>query len=194
MVNRLRESQGADHPQVQRLTSFATRVSKQFALRGVVNLFTGATFSIFLLLVGVDYALLWGVLTFFLSYIPYLGIVLAGAPAVILALAEFGLPQALLVVLGLTVINLSAENVLQPNLMGRGLNIAPAFVFLGFMLWTWLLGAAGAFLAMPMTIMIVLALEAYPETRWLADAVTNEGRVVKSGAALPKAGELKAEE
>jgi len=194
MVKRLRESQGADHPQVQRLTSFARRVSTQFALRGVVNLFTGASFSIFLLLVGVDYALLWGVLTFFLSYIPYLGIVLAGAPAVILALAEFGLPQALLVVLGLTVINLSAENILQPNLMGRGLNISPAFVFLGFMLWTWLLGGAGAFLAMPMTIMIVLALDAFPETRWLADAVTNEGRVVKSGAVLPKAGELKAED
>ena len=194
MFNRLRASQGVDDPQVQRLESFGTRVSKQFALRGVVNLFTGATFALFLFIVGVDYPLLWGMITFFLSYIPYLGIVLAGAPAVILALAEFGLPQALLVVIGLTVINLSAENILQPNLMGRGLNISPAFVFLGFMLWTWLLGAPGAFLAMPLTIMIILALDAFPETRWLANALTTEDRVVVSEAALPKTEGLKTEE
>lgn len=53
-----------------------------------------------LLVLGVDFALMWGILAFFLSFVPYVGLVLAVAPAVLLALAEFGLGRALLVIAG----------------------------------------------------------------------------------------------
>jgi predicted PurR-regulated permease PerM len=137
----------------------------------VVNLITGASFALFLFLIGVDFPLLWGVLTFFLSYIPYLGIVLAAIPAVLLALAEFGIDKALLVIAGLTVANVVAENLLAPTLMGRGLNVSPTVVFLSFSFWFWLLGGPGAFLAMPLTIFVALMLDTYPETRWVANVI-----------------------
>jgi predicted PurR-regulated permease PerM len=146
-------------------------VIRQFGLRTVVNLITGASFGLFLFLIGVDFPLLWGVLTFFLSYIPYLGIVIAAIPAVLLALAEFGLDKALLVIAGLAVTNVIAENVLAPTLMGRGLNVSPTVVFLSFTFWFWLLGAPGAFLAMPLTLFIALMLDTYLETRWLANLI-----------------------
>jgi predicted PurR-regulated permease PerM len=116
----------------------------------------------------VDYAVLWGVLTFFLSYIPYIGIVIAGTPAVILAFAEFGLDRALLVILALAIVNVSAENLVAPALMARGLHISTTLTFIGFMFWLWLLGGPGAFLAMPMTILVLLLLDSFPETQWLA--------------------------
>jgi len=168
LVTRLRASVAADNAQVAQLTTFGQAVMRQFGLRAIVNLVTALFFTLFLLLLGVDFALLWGILTFFLSYIPYLGIVLAATPAVVLALAEFGLARALFVIAGATIANLGAENILAPTLMSKGLNISPTVVFVSFAFWTWLLGAPGAFLAMPLTLFLLLLCGSFPETHWLA--------------------------
>ena len=69
------------------------------------------------------------------------------------------------------VINVVAENALSPMLMGRGLSISPTVLFLGFLFWAWLLGGPGAFLAAPLTIFLILMLETFPETRWLASVM-----------------------
>lgn len=157
---------------LMRLSTYGSSVARQFGIRAIVNSITGTGFALLLLLMGVDYAVLWGVLTFFLSYIPYVGIVLAGTPAVILAFAEFGLERAILVVLALTAVNFTAENLLSPALMGRGLNLSTTVTFIGFIFWFWLLGGAGAFLAMPLTILVVLLLGCFPATQWLANIAT----------------------
>ena len=112
--------------------------------------------------------MLWGVLTFFLSFVPYIGLVLAAVPAVVLALAEFGLSRAVLVIAGMIVIDTLVENVLSPMMMGRGLSLSPTIVFLSFTFWIWLLGAPGAFLAIPITIFVAVMFGTFPETRWLA--------------------------
>lgn len=172
----------ANQERVQYVKTFGQSVIRQFGLRAIVNLVTGIFFAIFLFVLGVDFPLLWGTLTFFLSYIPYLGIVLAAIPAVILALAEFGVMRALLVIVGVTVANVSAENILAPMLMSRGLQISPTVVFVSFALWTWLLGAPGAFLAMPLTLFLLLVLEMYPETRWLAQVMSTESEAQEESA------------
>jgi AI-2 transport protein TqsA len=91
--------------------------------------------------------------------------------AVVLALAEHGVTSAVLVVAGVTVINILAENALSPMLMGRGLSISPTVLFIGFIFWAWLLGGPGAFLAAPLTIFLILMLDTFPETRWLANVM-----------------------
>ena len=168
MMRRLRAGAGRDNPQVERLTTVGRSVVRQFGLRAVVNLVTGAGVTVLLFLLGVDFPLLWGILTFFLSFVPYIGLVLAVTPAVVLALAEFGVSRAVLVIAGVVVINVLAENVLSPVLMGRGLNISPTIVFLSFIFWAWLLGGPGAFLALPITLFVAVMLDTFPETRWLA--------------------------
>ena len=171
MMNRLRASTTTDHPQVERLTVFGHSVIRQLGLRAIVNLATAAGVTILLLVLRVDFPLMWGVLAFFLSFIPWIGLPLAVAPAVVLALAEHGLTSALLVIAGVIVINILAENALSPMLMGRGLSISPTVLFLGFIFWAWLLGGPGAFLAAPLTIFLILMLETFPETRWLANVM-----------------------
>jgi AI-2 transport protein TqsA len=171
MMNRLRASAGEDHPQVARLTIFGRSVVRQLGLRAIVNLFTGTGVTILLLVLKVDFPLMWGILAFFLSFIPWIGLPLAVAPAVILALAEHGVTSALLVIAGVTVINILAENAVSPMLMGRGLSISPTVLFIGFIFWAWLLGGPGAFLAAPLTIFLILMLETFPETRWLASVM-----------------------
>src|SRR5215212_5484092 len=147
MMNRLRASVGSDHPQVTRLTVFGQSVIRQLGLRAIVNLFTGAGVTVLLLVLRVDFPLMWGILAFFLSFIPWIGLPLAVAPAVVLAFAEHGV---------------------SPMLMGRWLSLSPTVLFIGFIFWAWLLGGPGAFLAAPLTIFLVVMLETFPETRWLA--------------------------
>ena len=175
MMNRLRASASSDNPQVARLTTVGRSVVRQFGLRAIVNLVTGAGVTVLLFLLGVDFPLLWGILTFFLSFVPYIGLVLAVTPAVVLALAEFGVSRAVLVIVGVIVINVLAENVLSPMMMGRGLNISPTIVFLSFIFWAWLLGGAGAFLALPITLFLAVMFGTFPETRWLASLIGTGG-------------------
>src|SRR5215208_4562715 len=171
MMNRLRASTGPEHPQVARLTVFGRNVVRQLGLRAIVNLATATGVVVLLLVLRVDFPLMWGILAFFLSFIPWIGLPLAVAPAVVLALAEHGLTNAILVILGVIVINVIAENALSPMLMGRGLSISPTVLFIGFIFWAWLLGGPGAFLAAPLTIFLILMLETFPETQWLANVM-----------------------
>jgi AI-2 transport protein TqsA len=188
MMNRLRASTGRDNPQVARLSAVGQSVVLQFGLRAIVNLVTGAGVTILLLVLGVDFALMWGILTFFLSFVPYIGLVLAVTPAVVLALAEFGVSRAVLVIVGVIVINILAENVLSPMMMGRGLNISPTIVFLSFVFWAWLLGGPGAFLALPITLFVAVMFDTFPETRWLAGLIGVSGaQIGAADSAAPDA-------
>jgi AI-2 transport protein TqsA len=171
MMNRLRASTGPEHPQVARLTVFGRNVVRQLGLRAIVNLATATGVVVLLLVLRVDFPLMWGILAFFLSFIPWIGLPLAVAPAVVLALAQHGLTNAILVIVGVIVINVLAENALSPMLMGRGLSISPTVLFIGFLFWAWLLGGPGAFLAAPLTIFLILMLDTFPETRWLANVM-----------------------
>jgi len=175
LMSRLRASAGRDHPQVERLTVVGQSVVRQFGLRAIVNLVTAVGITVLLFLLGVDFPLLWGILTFFLSFVPYIGLVLAVAPAVLLALAEFGVDRAVLVIAGVTVINILGENVLSPMMMSRGLSISPTVVFVSFIFWAWLLGGPGAFLAVPITLFVAVMLDSFPETRWLANLMGVSG-------------------
>jgi AI-2 transport protein TqsA len=168
MMNRLRASVGEDHPQAERLIVFGRNVVRQLGLRAIVNLITGAGVTVLLLALGVDFPVMWGILTFFLSFIPWIGLPLAVAPAVVLALAEHGPERALLAIAGVIAINILAENLVSPMLMGRGLSLSPTFLFIGFIFWAFVLGGPGAFLAAPLTIFVVLMLGTFPETRWIA--------------------------
>jgi AI-2 transport protein TqsA len=171
MMDRLLASTGPEHPQVVRLTVFGHSVIRQLALRAIVNLFTGAGVTVLLLVLRVDFPLMWGILTFFLSFIPWIGLPLALAPAMVLAFAEHGLTNAVLVIVGVIIINVLAENLLSPMLMGKGLSISPTVLFIGFLFWARLLGGPGAFLAAPLTIFLILMLDTFPETRWLANVM-----------------------
>jgi AI-2 transport protein TqsA len=183
MMDRLRASVPEDNPQVAGLIEVGHNVVRQFGLRAIVNVVTGAGVTVLLFLLGVDFPLLWGILTFFLSFVPYIGLFIAVTPAVVLAFAESGPSRAVLVIVGVAVVNVLAENVLSPMLMGRGLDLSPTVVFLSFILWAWVLGGPGAFLAVPITLFVIGMLATFPETRWLASLMG--AGAPASGAGVP---------
>jgi predicted PurR-regulated permease PerM len=148
------------------------RVAHFFAIRVRVNLIVAAGITIWLFVLGVDLAVLWGILAFFLGFVMYVGLAIAALFPMLLALAESGLLWAILVVIGFFVINVAVENVLAPAMMAHGLNIAPVLALASLFFWVWVLGPLGFILAIPLTVIVVMILASYSETQWLLPLLT----------------------
>jgi predicted PurR-regulated permease PerM len=168
------EGTGAGAPVIREAPSLARAAVTYFVVRIRVNAVTAAALLVLMLVIGVDDPLLWATGAFFLSFVPYLGLVLALIPPTILAFAESGLPAAVLMVVGGVALNLIAENVLEPTLTGRALQLATWLVFVMFFIWVWLIGPVGALLSMPITVLIVLILRHDERTAWLGTLVSRE--------------------
>lgn len=150
-----------------RLDKFVKSMRSYVVLNTVFGLMAGAANTILLLFVGVDLALLWGVLSFLLSFLPNIGFVLALGPPAALALLQFGIARALIVVGGFVVINFVIDNVIKPRFFGGSLDISPAVVVVSLVFWGWLLGPVGALLAVPLSISVRLLVESHDESRWI---------------------------
>ncbi len=114
---------------------------------------------ILLLILGVDFPILWGFISFLTNFIPNIGFFIALVPPVFLALIESGGMYALIVVVGYIVINSVAENVIKPRFMGKELSMSILLIFLSLIFWGWVLGPVGAILAIPLTISLRKILE-----------------------------------
>ncbi len=147
---------------------FALSVNRYMAIKSVLSLLTGVLIVAWLALLGVDYPVLWGMLAFLLNFVPTLGSMLAAIPAVLLALVQLGTGDALLTATGYLVVNVVVGNVLEPRLMGRGLDLSALVVFLSLVFWGWVLGPVGMLLSVPLTMTLKIALESVEGTRGLA--------------------------
>jgi AI-2 transport protein TqsA len=183
---------GSENPVFREAPAIARAAVTYFGVRIRVNLITATGLLVLMLVLGIDDPLLWAVAAFFLSFVPYLGLILAMIPPTILALAESGPLAAAAFVIGGTALNLIAENLLEPTLTGRALSLSTWLVFIMFFFWVWLIGPVGALLSMPITVLVVLVLQHNERTQWVAALLTrdrgNEGAGVAQGAAAAPAG------
>ena len=157
-----------NNPTINRISSLTEDIRKYMTVLTGVNFLVGLGDTLFLLYLGVDYALLWGLLAWFMGYIPSIGFIIALIPPVVMAYAQYGLQTALVVLVGYILINGGVQNFIQPKLMGQRLKISPVVVFVGLFVWGYLLGGIGAILAVPMTMLVLLIMENFQGTRPLA--------------------------
>ena len=140
-----------------RNTAYVTlgRISKMIKSFMLGNLFIGAFMSlvsiIVFALIGLPNAIVLGVLSGYLSLVPYLGVVLAIVPPLIAALGQETTPEILAIILTVLGLHLFAINVLYPKVLGRRLQLNPLAVTIALLLWGWLWGAWGLILAVPLT-------------------------------------------
>ncbi|WP_440948068.1 AI-2E family transporter [Methanosarcina sp. T3] len=179
--DRVQKEVGEQQAHLSHFTKLSRNVINYMLLRTETNLLGGIGTAILLLLGGIDFALLWGLLFFLFGYIPYLGFYLATIPPMLLALFKYGAIGALGVLVGVTIINALVENVLFPSIAGKGLKLSPTIVFLSLFYWSFILGAAGALIAVPLTIVVKIILESSEETRWMAKLMESSGTRVKRG-------------
>lgn len=162
------KSLAKDNPNIKRFKKFADSIVIYVSNRFKVNAVTGTLFGASLFILGVDFAVVWGLLTVIMSFIPYIGLAIAAIPPILIAFANGGIVSAVLVIISVAVINLLAENVLEPKLQGQSNKISTATVIISLVFWVWLFGGIGAILAVPMTVLLKMILEDFKETHFLA--------------------------
>ena len=150
---------GSENPVFREYPEVAKSAVTYFTIRIRVNALTAGGLLVIMLLLGVDDPLVWAIGAFFLSFVPYVGLILAVIPPAILAFAESGPAAALIILIGAAVLNVLAENVLEPSMTGKALKLSTWLVFVMFFFTVWLIGPVGALLAMPITVLIVLVLQ-----------------------------------
>jgi AI-2 transport protein TqsA len=147
---------------------FSRKLNNYLAIKTVTSLVTGILIGLGLSFLGVDFALLLGLIAFLLNYIPSIGSVIAAIPAIIIALVGLDMQTVLYVLILYVSINVIIGNVIEPKFMGKGLGLSVLVVFLSLLFWGWIFGYIGMFLAVPLSMTIKIALESHPSTKAIA--------------------------
>lgn len=154
---------------ILRVIELGKEVVSYILIRTEINLIAGIGTTILLLIGRIDFAILWGFLTFLFGYIPFLGFILAAFPPVLLALFKYGPLGALIILAGVWLINELVESVVFPSFAGKSLKLSTSIVFLSLLYWSFVLGPPGALIAIPLTMVVKMILESYDNTVWMAE-------------------------
>ncbi len=141
------------------------KFSRYFLVQALSSVVTGILTGLYCWLLGVEFPFVWGLLATVLNFVPTIGSVVAVVPPTLFALAFSGPTTALLVFLGLGVIQFVMGNVFDPALQGSALRLSETVVLLSVVFWGWLWGIGGAFIAVPLTAAIVLLCNEFEATR-----------------------------
>ena len=130
-------------------------IARYLGTQAMINAGVGIATTFAMMAVGLPNPILWGVVIAVLGFIPYLGplvfialLLLAGT----ITFTTFG--EIVAPAVAYAIINVIESNLIAPWIVGRRLEMSPLFVFLAVMVCAWLWGVAGAFLAVPLLVII----------------------------------------
>lgn len=153
--------------------SIVSQISKYLRTLAVISLATGICVAVALSIIKVDFAISWGILAFFLNFIPTLGSIVASVPPVLIAVVQFypeGWP-AIITALSLLSIQFLIGNILTPKIMGDTLDLSPVVILLSLLCWGLIWGIAGALLSVPILVMIKIICENIPSLNFIAKMI-----------------------
>ncbi|QFY59458.1 AI-2E family transporter [Rhizobium grahamii] len=127
-----------------------------FATASLIYACLGVVMMVIAYAGGLSAPILWGFFAFLSSFIPYLGITMMTlAIAIAGIITHDSLLFGLMPAAAFFTVHLVMENLIFPAVMGRRLEINPFVVFLAILFWTWMWGAVGAMLALPLSLIVM---------------------------------------
>jgi AI-2 transport protein TqsA len=151
----------------------AAKFRRYMAIRSLASVLTGLAIWLFAYLVGLELAIAWGVISFALNYIPFIGPLVATLLATGFAAVQFeSLQMAILVFVGLNVIQFLIGSYLEPSFAGASLSISPFVVLFSVFFWGFLWGIPGAFIGVPLTIAMITVCAEQQSTHWIAQILS----------------------
>ena len=153
---------------MQYLSKISNSIRHYLAIKTLISLATGILIWFLLYIIGVDYAILWGLLAFMFNYIPNIGSFIAMVPATVFALIQLGFGGAIWTAVAFIAINTVMGSVIEPKVMGKGMGLSTLVVFLSLIFWGFILGTVGMFLSVPLTMTVKIILEQNEKTKWIA--------------------------
>lgn len=160
------------------LADIQQRTQTYVSVKTSLSLLTAVVSYIVLAIVGVDLAIFWAFVIFLLAYIPTIGSLLGVVFPALLAIIQFGTFGPFLVVtIGLGVAQFLIGNVLEPRMMGKSLNLSSLVVIISLAVWGSIWGVTGMFLCVPITVIMMIVLAEFRQTRPIAILLSADGKV-----------------
>lgn len=157
------------NPQANQIAdTFISNLKRYLEIKSLTSLATGILIFIGLQIIGVPYAPLWGIVAFVLNFIPTIGSVIAAIPAILVALLMSDISSAIWTIFLYLAINITIGNFIEPRFLGKELGISTLVVLMSLLFWGFLFGIGGMFLAVPLTMSLKIALDANPNTKFIA--------------------------
>ncbi|MET0999879.1 MAG: AI-2E family transporter [Marmoricola sp.] len=155
-------------PLVTALSSFASGTRSYLVVSTVFGLIVAVIDTGLLWVMGIPAPLLWGLLAFITNYIPNIGFIIGLIPVAVLGFLEGGLGLMLGVIAVYSLVNVVIQSVIQPKVVGDAVGLSATLSFLSLVFWAWVLGAVGALLAIPLSLLVKsLFVDIDPSTSWL---------------------------
>jgi predicted PurR-regulated permease PerM len=157
--------EGVRADQIKKIGSdVMTQITRYLSIKFIISLFTGLVVGIALRIVGVEFAIVWGVIQFILNFIPTIGSIAIGLGVTIFSLVQFWPEPGPVVATALIMLgaNVIIGSILEPKIMGDNLGLSPLVVMVSLLIWGWLWGFVGLILAVPMTVIVKIVCENIP--------------------------------
>ncbi|STX28091.1 transporter, permease [Legionella beliardensis] len=155
-------------------------------IKTLLSVITALTSWVLMKIVGLDFAEFWALLIFFLNFIPNIGAIIATVFPALLAMIQFDnwLPF-LIISIGFVFIHFIIGNYLEPKYLGKSLNLSPLIILFSLALWGAIWGVLGMFLAVPITVMMMIVFAHFDKTRPIAIILSQDGYIRKAYEKLP---------
>src|SRR5207237_3801336 len=151
------------------LTDAADRIGRYLQMQSLLNTGFGAAIGTGLFLIGVPYALLFGVLAGVARFVPYVGIWGAAGSTALVSLAVFdGWREPVMVLILFALAELIVYFVVEPVLFSHSAGVSPLALLITLAFWTWLWGPIGLILGTPLTVCLVALGRHVPEMQFIA--------------------------
>jgi AI-2 transport protein TqsA len=168
----------------QAFNQFAHGSRQYLAVATIFGAIVAVCDVIALWILDIRYAWLWGLLAFITNYIPNIGFIIGLVPPTIIALLDQDVVTAIIVVIVYSVVNFVIQTIIQPRVVGVTVGLSATLSFLSLIIWATILGASGAFLAIPLSLFVkYLFVDVDPEHDWV-------GPLLSSGNGGERAGKL----
>ena len=138
------------------ITRITKDVGKYLAVKAFISAVTGIFTWVILLIIGVDFAAIWGVMAFFLNFIPIVGSIFVVVCIILQSIVQFypSIGMIFLVAISMTALQMTLGSIIDPKLQGDRLNVSITIIIFSLAFWGWLWGPVGALLAVPITVAI----------------------------------------
>lgn len=144
--------------------------------------------TVALAVIGIPLPVVWGLLSFVTNYVPNIGFVLGLVPPAILALLDGGWTDFWVVVAVYALLNFVVQTLIQPRFVGDSVGLSMTVTFVALLFWGWVLGALGALLAIPLTLLLkALLVDVDPRGHWLDAMLREEPRAPRTSRARQRA-------
>jgi len=154
------------------LGEFLTRSQTYLLMTALFGAIVGVLDAGALWLLGVPLPLVWGFFSFLTNFIPNIGFVIGIIPPAFLALLDDGWRGLVLVILAYSVLNVTIQTFIQPRIVGNSVGLSAEITFMSLVVWTFLLGALGALLAVPMTLLLrAIFIDSDRRAAWVAPLI-----------------------